>query len=250
LNATIEAARAGEMGKGFAVVASEVKSLATQTAKATEEIGGQIAAIQASTVRAAEAIQGISGTVQRVNEIAGSIATAVVEQTTATHEIAHSVEQVSSSTAAITRSMEKVSAAVGKSGDDAAAVKQSATILTADSEAVSLEVKDFLGALQNLTEGENLSTYDINRSATITLDGREIAGRVTKMSPGIATFVGPLTTSVGTMVELRVDGIEPVIRARFVEMVAESAMLQLPLNHAHLTDMAQILSHLGTARAA
>ena len=80
LNATIEAARAGEMGKGFAVVASEVKSLANQTAKATDEIGSQITAIQSATADAADAIQGIAGTIHKVNEIAGSIAAAVIEQ--------------------------------------------------------------------------------------------------------------------------------------------------------------------------
>ncbi len=250
LNATIEAARAGEMGKGFAVVASEVKSLANQTAKATEEIGGQIAAIQASTLRAAEAIQGISGTVQKVNEIAGSIASAVVQQSAATQEIARSVEQVSSSTTAITQSMEKVSAAVGRSGDDAATVKQSATILSTDSEEVSHEVRDFLGALQNLADSEHFISYDINRSATATLAGRDIAGRVTTMSPGIATFAGALTASPGAVVELKVQGIERPIRARFVETGGGDALLQLPLNHAHLTEMGRILSHLTTAQAA
>src|SRR6185369_15295932 len=73
LNATIEAARAGEAGKGFAVVASEVKSLANQTAKATEEIAGQIGAIQQATTGAVDAITGISETIARVNEISASV---------------------------------------------------------------------------------------------------------------------------------------------------------------------------------
>ena len=80
LNATIEAARAGEAGKGFAVVASEVKQLAAQTAKATEEIGAQIAAMQAATAKAVEAIRGIGATVERTSEIATAIAAAVEEQ--------------------------------------------------------------------------------------------------------------------------------------------------------------------------
>ena len=88
LNATIEAARAGEAGKGFAVVASEVKELASQTAKATDEIAGQVAAIQASTAECVTAIGGISNTIREISGIATTIASAVEEQGTATREIA------------------------------------------------------------------------------------------------------------------------------------------------------------------
>jgi uncharacterized protein YoxC len=93
LNATIEAARAGEAGKGFAVVASEVKSLATQTAKATEDIAAQVKAIQAATGDSVQAIEGITGTIGRINEIATTIASAVEEQGAATQEIARNVQR-------------------------------------------------------------------------------------------------------------------------------------------------------------
>ncbi len=250
LNATIEAARAGEMGKGFAVVASEVKSLANQTGKATEEIGGQIASIQAATVGAAEAIQAIAGTVQKVNEIACSIASAVVQQSSNTQEIARSIELVSSSTMTITQSMEKVTTAVGKNGEESAAVKKTASALSAESQAASSEVKDFLGALKDLVEGEELQTYDVNVTATATVGGRTIAGRVVAMSPGMIVFSGALSVAPGAVLELKVEGIERLLRARFVETGADGAHLQLPLNHEHLNYMARALTRFATAKAA
>src|SRR5262249_38124055 len=93
LNATIEAARAGETGKGFPGVASEVKNLATQTAKATEEIGAQISAIQSATTSSVEAIQGIGTIIGEINNVATSIASAVEEQGAATREIARNIQQ-------------------------------------------------------------------------------------------------------------------------------------------------------------
>jgi methyl-accepting chemotaxis protein len=250
LNATIEAARAGEAGKGFAVVASEVKSLANQTGKATEEIGAQIAAIQTSTVRAAEAIQGIVGTVQKVNEIASSIASAVVQQSAATQEIARSVEQVSASTVAITQSMEKVTTAVGKNGEEAVAVRDTATALSGESQSAGTEVKDFLGALASLVDGDGVRTYTVDRAATALADGRSFAGRAVKMSPGMVVFAGTLMVAPGAVLELQVEGIERVLRARFVETSSEGAKLQLPLNHEHLNYMAQVLSQFAAVKAA
>ena len=105
LNATIEAARAGEAGKGFAVVASEVKNLASQTARATEEIGAQIAKVQSSTGDAVTTIQGIGQTIQRMNEVASTIASAVEEQRAATQEIARNATVLGGDGAQISESI-------------------------------------------------------------------------------------------------------------------------------------------------
>jgi methyl-accepting chemotaxis protein len=114
LNATIEAARAGEAGKGFAVVASEVKSLASQTAKATEEIGSQIAAMQGAAREAAEAIDGIASVIAEVDHISGSIAAAVEEQGAATREIARNVQEAAAGTDRVTSEVQAVSQATSE----------------------------------------------------------------------------------------------------------------------------------------
>jgi methyl-accepting chemotaxis protein len=108
LNATIEAARAGEAGKGFAVVASEVKALATQTAKATEEISGQIAAVQAATNSVTEAIEGVVGIIATISESSNAIAAAVEEQGAVTQEISSNMHFAADGVSTITRNINEI----------------------------------------------------------------------------------------------------------------------------------------------
>jgi methyl-accepting chemotaxis protein len=115
LNATIEAARAGEAGRGFAVVASEVKELASQTAKATEEIAGQVTAIQSATGDCVAAIGGISSTIQEISSIATTIAAAVEQQDSATREIARSVQQAAAGTSDVSNNVAGASHAADQS---------------------------------------------------------------------------------------------------------------------------------------
>ncbi len=144
LNATIEAARAGDAGKGFAVVASEVKSLASQTARATEEIGAQITHIQSATHEAVEAIRGIAGTIQEVSHIATTIAAAVEQQGAATAEIARNVQQTAQAAQDVTQNITSVSRAANDTGASAAQVLNAAADLSRQAEQLTGEAAAFL----------------------------------------------------------------------------------------------------------
>ncbi|MCJ2024773.1 methyl-accepting chemotaxis protein [Methylobacterium sp. J-067] len=148
LNATIEAARAGVAGKGFAVVASEVKALAEQTAKATQEISGQIAKIQTSTGHAVSSIGGITGRIREISGVATSIAAAVEEQGAATQEIVRNVSQASAGTAEVTSNISGVADAAEETGAAASQVLNAASELSRQSESLSAEVGRFLASIR------------------------------------------------------------------------------------------------------
>jgi len=148
LNATIEAARAGDAGKGFAVVASEVKTLATQTTKATEDIGVQIKAIQTATREAVSAIQAIAGTIGDVSEIASSIARAVEAQGEVTSNIADNVAQTSSSAEAVSATISTVSDAATRTGSAAGEVLAAAGDVSASARQLTSAVGNFIAELQ------------------------------------------------------------------------------------------------------
>ena len=148
LNATIEAARAGDAGKGFAVVASEVKSLANQTAKATDDIAAQIRAVQVASTASVEAIQSISATIGVIDEIAASIASAVEEQGAATREIARNVQQAAIGTSEVSSNITGVSQAASGTGAAAGLVLGAAEELSKQSEALSGQVDKFLATIR------------------------------------------------------------------------------------------------------
>ena len=148
LNATIEAARAGEAGRGFAVVASEVKSLASQTAKATDEISSHILGMQGATQESVAAIKEIGGTIGQISDIASSIASAVEQQSSATQEISRSVQTVAQGTQQAAANIMQVNRGATETGSASEEVLNSAKTLSSESTRLREELDRFMANIR------------------------------------------------------------------------------------------------------
>jgi methyl-accepting chemotaxis protein len=237
LNATIEAARAGDAGKGFAVVANEVKTLANQTARATEEIGVQIQAVQSVTGETVQAVRSIGETINAIDQAAAAIATSIEEQSAATREIARNVQEASQGTRHVTEIIGQVSDGAGTTGLSAKQLFETANALSAQAGELTGDVTDFLAALR---ENGNRRRFErIAVHLTIQVNGR--AATTHDLSEGGVGLEEDMGLAPGSSVQVTLDGQAPV-RARVVTTSHGRTRLQFALDDATQARLAQAVA--------
>ena len=249
LNATIEAARAGDAGKGFAVVAGEVKALATQTAKATDEISTQITAIRAATADAVSAVREVGTAIGQVEEVATAIAAAVEEQASVTQDIVASVHSVTAATQEATKAMQEVSTASEHTDAASGKVLEGADAVGRDADIMRNEVTEFLKAMASTSE-EDRRRYERvagnGAQAVLRVPGGA-AQRVTikDISRGGVSLRCDWSADAGTEVQVELPGTDGSLGARTVRSARGELALAFRQDAAMLRRVDQALAHIG-----
>ena len=257
LNASIEAARAGDAGKGFAVVAGEVKSLAAQTAKATEDVGTQIAAMRSATGDATQAMQAVTVSIRRMDEVAAAIAAAVRQQGAATGEINVQVQSVTATTVAVTEAMQGLALVARDAGATSRSVQQAADDVGTQAETLQEEVESFLTALR-ADHGDRRSYERMpagGAAGSLLLSGG-LTHEVTleDISCGGAGILCPVRVPVGAVVQLQLPGAEAPIGGRISRAQDTPRGIRLGVifaqTAANLATAEAVMARLAPAKAA
>ncbi len=244
LNATIESARAGEAGKGFAVVASEVKTLAEQTAKATEDISKSISGIDALSSAAMTAMEGIQSAIADLDEVSETVASAAEEQRAATEEIARSASNLSEEASAMGEDVQAVSNAGGDARTASTEVSHVAGSIGEEADVLSKEVSSFLDGIGDSQIRSIIVPSDVNLPVQVTTpDGSCIEATVVRMSPAYLELSCGLAVDRGRRVSIDLPGGEQ-LEARLADTSERRTRLQLSMERGKLEAMERYMLNL------